>query len=101
MSTESLVEVYRAANGPQAYLVANFLNAARIPAIAEGDALQWSLGDLPLGWATSPRVLVHERDAAAARALIDAAEAADDGPLPGSELEDVESASDTDRNPES
>lgn len=40
-----------------------------------------ALGDVPLGWTTAPRVLVCEKNAVVARALIDAAQSEDDGPL--------------------
>ena len=81
MSQEPLVEAYRAANGPQAHLVAHFLQGAGIPAFVDGDELGGGLGGLPAGWATSPRVLVPQSELAHARTLIEAAEHIDDGPL--------------------
>ncbi|MBI1348836.1 DUF2007 domain-containing protein [bacterium] len=81
MSQEPLVEAYRAANGPQAHLVANFLQEAGIPAFVDGDELGGGAGGLPAGWATAPRVLVPKTELAHARTLIEAAEHIDDGPL--------------------
>lgn len=81
MSQEPLVEAYRAANGPQAHLVAHFLQGAGIPAFVDGDELTGGVGVIPAGWSTAPRVLVPAREADHARALIAAAESADDGPL--------------------
>jgi hypothetical protein len=81
-----LVEVYRAADVPQAHTVCNFLQEAGIPAVVQGDALQSVLGALPLGWSSQPRVMVHAENAAWARSLLDAVEAAaDDERLPETE----------------
>jgi hypothetical protein len=76
------VIVYRAANGPQAHVVRNFLQNAGIPALIDGDLLQGGIGDLPPGWSTAPRILVASEHAAWARTLIEAAESAEDDPLP-------------------
>jgi len=77
-----LVEVYRAVNSPQAHVVCNFLQQAGIPAVVDGDQLQNVLGDIGVGWMTSPRVMVAKENAAWARSLIDAEESTDDEPLP-------------------
>jgi hypothetical protein len=75
-----LVEVYRATSVPQAYLVRGFLEQAGIPAVIDREATD---SQLPLGWSTAPRVLVAAENAAYARSLIDAVEAAaEDEPLP-------------------
>lgn len=86
MTDEPLAEAYRAANGFQAHLVANFLTEAGIPAMVDGEDLGWVIGDVGAGWSTSPRVMVHQSRFVEARALIEAAEAFDDGPL----VEDAE-----------
>jgi len=77
-----LVEVYRGANAPQAHVVRNFLERAGIQAVVDGESLQNVLGDLPLSWRSSPRVLVAAENAAWARSLIEAVESSDDEPLP-------------------
>lgn len=87
MTDDQLTVVYRALHPPQAHMVANFLREAGIPATVDGDHLFGALGELPLGWSTSPRVLVHQTNAAAARVLIEAAESVDDEPLPEPEGE--------------
>lgn len=90
MSTENLVEAYRALNGPQAHLVAQFLQEAGISAFVDGDELGSGAGGLPAGWATSPRVLVPEHEVQRARELIQTAEHHTDEPLlseDGSELD--------------
>jgi RimJ/RimL family protein N-acetyltransferase len=71
---ESLVEVYRAANAPQAHVVCDRLEAEGIPARVDGDFLQGALGGLPVGWSASPRVLVAESYAKKARQIIAAIE---------------------------
>lgn len=87
MSDDTLVEVYRAMHPPQAHMVANFLRDAGIPATVHGENLQGGLGELPFGWSTAPKVMVMSNNAAAARALIEAAEATDVEPLTDAELE--------------
>ena len=89
MTHDSLVEVYRAQHPPQAHMVANFLRDAGIPATVHGDHLQGGLGELPFGWSTAPKVMVMSDTAAAARALIEAAEATDVEPLTDAELDEL------------
>lgn len=81
MPYEHLVEAYRAANGPQAHMVAHFLQGAGIPAFVDGEELGAGAGGLAVGWATSPRVLVPAAELNHARALIATAEQVDDEPL--------------------
>ena len=71
MSERRLVEVYRAKDSPQAHLLRSALEDAGIPALVEGDLLQGAVGELPVGWASAPRIMVEERDAAQARALLE------------------------------
>lgn len=81
MADDDLTVVYRAAHPMEAHMVANFLKEAGLPATVDGDYLTGALGDLPMGWTTAPRVLVAEKNAVAARTMIEAAQAEDDGPL--------------------
>ncbi len=81
MADDDLTVVYRAGHPMEAHMVANFLKEAGVPATVDGDYLTGALGDLPMGWTTAPRVLVCEKNAIAARTLIEAAQSADDGPL--------------------
>lgn len=64
------VEVYRAANALQAKLLQSALAEAGIRSQIVGEFLQGGLGDLPLGWPTSPRIIVADDDEAAARRVI-------------------------------
>jgi hypothetical protein len=74
MTEQNPVEVYRARDTAHAYLLASALEAAGIRARVDGEYLQGALGDLPLGWSTSPRVLVAEADAAQARTILERTE---------------------------
>jgi hypothetical protein len=65
------VEVYRARNVAQARLIKNALREAGIEAVLENDLLQGARGDLPIGWATAPRILVEQGGVEAARAIIE------------------------------
>ena len=71
MTTENLIEVYCAKDGPQAHLLKAALEDAGISARVEGDQLQSALGELPLGWPTAPRILVLESDAEKARKILE------------------------------
>jgi len=66
----SLVEVYRARNGPQAHLIKAVLEEAGIRAQVTGEMLQGAFGAIPLGWATVPRIVVREADSARAREIL-------------------------------
>jgi hypothetical protein len=70
MDEQNLVEVYRARNTPAAYLLKGALEDAGIKTIIEGEMLQGALGEIPLGWSSSPRVLVERRDEPKAREII-------------------------------
>jgi hypothetical protein len=70
-SEPRFVEVYRARSSAQAHLIKNALQEAGVPAIVENDLLQGVLGDVPLGWATAPRVLVEESQAALSRSIVE------------------------------
>ena len=67
---ENVVEVYWAADAPQAHLVKAVLRKAGIEAQVVGEMLQAAVGELPFGPATSPRVWVAKTDEDRARAVI-------------------------------
>ncbi|MDB5310724.1 MAG: putative conserved integral rane protein [Gemmataceae bacterium] len=64
------VEIYRAGGLPEAHALVLLLDGEGIPAWIDNELLQAALGDLPLGWATAPRVTVSRAQEAAARALL-------------------------------
>jgi hypothetical protein len=70
MSEPSWVEVYRAKDSPQAYLLKSALENAGIRATIEGDLLQGAVGE-PGEWWAAPRIMVAECDALRARAIIE------------------------------
>ncbi|MFK7821487.1 MAG: DUF2007 domain-containing protein [Planctomycetaceae bacterium] len=65
-----LIEVYSAANSPEAHLLVSRLADDGIPARIVGEALGTGAGELPVGYATSPRIWVHEEHAERARDLV-------------------------------
>ena len=65
-----LVEVFLAENLPEAYMVKAQLEAAGIVCFIDNENLQGALGEIPLGMATAPRVLVREKKAEQARQII-------------------------------
>lgn len=70
MDDDAVVEVYWAADAPQAHLVKTVLERAGIEVHVVGEMLQQAVGELPMGPATSPRVWVPKEDEARARAVI-------------------------------
>src|SRR5689334_5822771 len=72
----TIVEVYAAANTPQAYLVKAALADAGIEAQVVGDMLQGAAGDIPLGLVSAPRIWVTEEHAEAAKQVVAAWEVA-------------------------
>ncbi len=98
MSHDSLVEAYRAANGPQAHMVANFLQEAGIRAFIDGEESGAGAAGLPVGGMMSPRILVPEGDLDRARELIATVEANDDAPLFDDDDDDLEDSSFPDEN---
>lgn len=64
------VEVFRAKDSPQAVILKQLLEDHDIPVMVEGELLQGVVGELPMGWSTSPKLLVEESHADAARELI-------------------------------
>lgn len=74
------VEVYRAKDSLQAHLLRSILEEEGIPALVDGDMLQGAVGELPAGWASAPRIMVEERNATQARALLERWESSSDLP---------------------
>ena len=70
MSERNLVEVYRAEDSAHAHLLKSTLEDEGIRAVIEGDLLQGTIGDVPVGWSSAPRLLVESRDAPRAREII-------------------------------
>jgi hypothetical protein len=62
MSEDQFVEVYRAKNSPQAFALKQVLEEAGIRVVVENDLLQGVVGELPMGWATAPRIKVASGD---------------------------------------
>jgi Putative prokaryotic signal transducing protein len=77
MSTSAphFVEVYLAANPPQAHLVRVLLERKGIRARVVGDLLQGGAGELPLGVASAPAIWVPDHEAVQAREIIEQWEA--------------------------
>lgn len=61
--------IYSAASIQQAYLLKGLLEDQGILARVVNDSIQIAGGDLPLGWTAAAKVVVGDRDAAAARQL--------------------------------
>lgn len=68
------VEVYRAKNLAQAKMLQDLLEEKEIPVMLEGEMLQGVAGEVPMGWATLPRLLVEERQVDQAREILSQAE---------------------------
>jgi len=66
-----LVEVFRAGNLPEAHAVRLLLEREGIAVRIDNDMLQGAIGDLPVGWATAPRILVERSQEPEARALLE------------------------------
>ncbi len=69
MSEDDIVEVYIAADGPEAHFLRNMLIDAGINAEVLGGTVSSSLG-LPAGVEAAPSVLVHKADEARAREIL-------------------------------
>ena len=65
-----LIEVYRAQNVPEAYMLRSALEEAGVEGFIDGELLQGAAGELALGWSTAPRIMVSEIQADAAREVI-------------------------------
>lgn len=64
---QNLVSIYNAANALQAQMLKEQLAERGITAWITNEALQGASGELPLGWTSSPRILVASDDAEKAR----------------------------------
>lgn len=69
MEEENLVPIYSAANAVQAQLLRERLAEIGIEAFIINEPLAGGAGELPLGWSTSPRVVVAAHDAEQAREI--------------------------------
>lgn len=65
------VELYRARGLPEAHALRNALEAEGITARIDNELLQGVVGELPLGWATAPRILIARTDEPAARLILE------------------------------
>jgi ribosomal protein L40E len=77
MNEHQFVEVYRAKNNPQAYALKLALEEAGICATIENELLQGVVGELPMGWATAPRIMVESSDVPRAREILERSERAE------------------------
>src|SRR5262249_21815372 len=68
---DELVELYRARTLPEAHAIRLLLEAEGITVRIDNELLQGAVGDLPLGWATAPRVLVARSNVTAARVALE------------------------------
>lgn len=71
MADDRLVEAYSAKDAMEAHFLRLLLDEHEIPACVVNDGLSFALGDLPLGWPTSPKLWVKERDLERSRELIE------------------------------
>lgn len=69
MDPSSLIEIYAAENEQEAHIVQAWLDDAGIESIVSGGSLQQAGGELPLGFATAPRILVSADVSERAREL--------------------------------
>ncbi|MBI3407128.1 MAG: DUF2007 domain-containing protein [Planctomycetes bacterium] len=70
MSEHMLVEVFRAKDNPQALVMRQALEELGISASIDNELLQGAVGELPVGWATCPRIMVAATDVPRARAIL-------------------------------
>ncbi len=67
MPNDEMIEIYRAANAPQAAMIGSLLENAGISPTWDGESVNVLTGELPIG---GPRILVRVEDEAAARKVI-------------------------------
>lgn len=67
---DDIVEVYRARNLIEAHSIRLMLESEQIPVTIGNEILQGVVGEIAMGWSSSPQLLVRERDALRARTLI-------------------------------
>jgi hypothetical protein len=68
--TDEIVEVYVAADEPQAVLLQDLLQTQGITAQVIGSSLHSAAGEIPVGWNAMPRLWVRQPDAEQARQLL-------------------------------
>lgn len=66
-----LVEIYRAKNLPEAHVIRLMMEREGIDVSISNETLQGIVGEIAMGWSTSPRVLVKQQDVEAARMLLE------------------------------
>src|SRR5205807_1000536 len=66
-----LVEVYRARGLPEAHALRLHLEQSGVGVHIDNELLQGAVGELPMGWATAPRIMVRRADEPSARALVE------------------------------
>lgn len=92
-----LVPIFTAANLMQAQLLRDALADEDIDAWIINDALSGAVGELPVGWASSPRVVVSRDDAETARAIaLEFEKKPSSAPVAGAYVEPAESVVDAD-----
>lgn len=64
------VEVYRPRTAAQAHLLKNLLENEGFTVHIENELLQGLAGELPMGWASAPRLLVPDSEETPARAFL-------------------------------
>ncbi|MEI8020003.1 MAG: DUF2007 domain-containing protein [Schlesneria sp.] len=69
-----LVEIYRARNLPEAYVIRAALDEVGVKSHVENEFLQGAVGELPAGWITCPRIHVDESQANLAMEIINQAQ---------------------------
>ena len=74
VTNPKLVEIYRAKNLPEAYVIRAALDEAGIQSFVVNEFLQGAVGELPAGWITCPRIQVDESQASLAREIINQAQ---------------------------
>ena len=66
-----LVEIYRAKNLPEAHVIRLMMEREGIDVSISNETLQGIVGEIAMGWSTSPQVLVKQQDVDAARMLLE------------------------------
>ena len=66
-----LVEIYRAKNLPEAHVIRLMMEREGIDVSISNETLQGIVGEIAMGWSTSPQVLVKQQDVEAARMLLE------------------------------
>ena len=78
MDENELVEVFVARDLPHAHLLMALLKSGGIDGHVTNEHLQGAVGELPAGWATTPRILVRASVATQAKQLLREVEKTDE-----------------------